>query len=54
MAIIRYLLGLRIGQGNTDDIDHLGNRRVRLGRRVTGQPIQYRPGRAWHGLFANA
>ncbi len=30
MAIINYLLGLRVGQGNTDDIDHLGNRRVRL------------------------
>ncbi len=30
IAIIRYLLGLRVGQGNTDDIDHLGNRRVRL------------------------
>ena len=30
MAIIHYLLGLRVGQGNTDDIDHLGNRRVRL------------------------
>ena len=29
-AIIRYLLLLRVGQGNTDDIDHLGNRRVRL------------------------
>ena len=29
-AIIRYLLQLRAGQGNTDDIDHLGNRRVRL------------------------
>ncbi|MFA6110644.1 MAG: DNA-directed RNA polymerase subunit beta [Candidatus Latescibacterota bacterium] len=30
LAIIRYLLQLRAGQGNTDDIDHLGNRRVRL------------------------
>jgi DNA-directed RNA polymerase subunit beta len=30
LTIIRYLMGLRIGQGNTDDIDHLGNRRVRL------------------------
>ncbi|HIL07274.1 MAG TPA: DNA-directed RNA polymerase subunit beta [Candidatus Latescibacteria bacterium] len=30
MTIIHYLLGLRVGQGNTDDIDHLGNRRVRL------------------------
>jgi DNA-directed RNA polymerase subunit beta len=29
-AIIRCLLGLRVGQGHTDDIDHLGNRRVRL------------------------
>jgi DNA-directed RNA polymerase subunit beta len=29
-SIIRYLLLLRVGQGNTDDIDHLGNRRVRL------------------------
>jgi len=30
LAILRYLLQLRVGQGNTDDIDHLGNRRVRL------------------------
>ncbi len=30
ISIIRYLLDLRIGRGNTDDIDHLGNRRVRL------------------------
>jgi len=30
LAIIRQLLQLRAGQGNTDDIDHLGNRRVRL------------------------
>ena len=29
-SIIRYLMGLRVNQGNTDDIDHLGNRRVRL------------------------
>jgi len=30
MAIIRYLLQLRQGVGFTDDIDHLGNRRIRL------------------------
>ncbi len=30
LSIIRYLMGLRVDQGNTDDIDHLGNRRVRL------------------------
>jgi DNA-directed RNA polymerase subunit beta len=29
-SIIRYLMGLRVDKGNTDDIDHLGNRRVRL------------------------
>jgi DNA-directed RNA polymerase subunit beta len=29
MAIIRYLIGLRNGEGHTDDIDHLGNRRAR-------------------------
>ena len=29
MAAISYLLGLMNGFGNTDDIDHLGNRRVR-------------------------
>ena len=29
-AILRYLVELRMGQGFTDDIDHLGNRRVRL------------------------
>ncbi len=29
LAVVRYLVGLRNGQGKTDDIDHLGNRRVR-------------------------
>lgn len=29
IAIIRYLLTLRRGEGYTDDIDHLGNRRAR-------------------------
>ncbi|MBU1062051.1 MAG: DNA-directed RNA polymerase subunit beta, partial [Candidatus Omnitrophica bacterium] len=27
--VVRYLLGLRNGEGEIDDIDHLGNRRVR-------------------------
>lgn len=30
MSILNYLQELRMGQGFTDDIDHLGNRRVRL------------------------
>ncbi|MBF0566391.1 MAG: DNA-directed RNA polymerase subunit beta [Nitrospirae bacterium] len=29
IEIIKYLLSLRTGQGEVDDIDHLGNRRVR-------------------------
>ncbi len=29
VAVMRYLIGLRNGQGLIDDIDHLGNRRVR-------------------------
>lgn len=29
LAIIKYLIGLRNGKGNIDDIDHLGNRRAR-------------------------
>ncbi|MBI5379044.1 MAG: DNA-directed RNA polymerase subunit beta, partial [Nitrospirae bacterium] len=29
IEVIRYLLGLRVGKGEVDDIDHLGNRRVR-------------------------
>ncbi|MBI3088113.1 MAG: DNA-directed RNA polymerase subunit beta [Candidatus Omnitrophica bacterium] len=29
IAVIRYLLGLRRGEGEIDDIDHLGSRRVR-------------------------
>ncbi|RME63870.1 MAG: DNA-directed RNA polymerase subunit beta, partial [Nitrospirae bacterium] len=29
IEIIKYLLGLRAGHGEEDDIDHLGNRRVR-------------------------
>ena len=29
MAILKVLVGLKDGQGDIDDIDHLGNRRVR-------------------------
>jgi DNA-directed RNA polymerase subunit beta len=31
LTIIKYLIGLRNGEGLVDDIDHLGNRRVRTG-----------------------
>lgn len=29
VEVIRYLVGLREGRGETDDIDHLGNRRIK-------------------------
>lgn len=29
VEIVKYLLGLRIGKGKAEDIDHLGNRRIR-------------------------
>ncbi len=29
LGVVRYLIGLKNGQGSIDDIDHLGNRRVR-------------------------
>jgi DNA-directed RNA polymerase subunit beta len=38
IEIIRYLIRLRDGQGYTDDIDHLGNRRVRsVGELIANQ-----------------
>ncbi len=40
---VRYLLDLRGGRGSTDDIDHLGNRRVR----TVGELIE---DRFYHGL----
>ena len=43
MGTVGYLLGLRGGRGSTDDIDHLGNRRVR----TVGELIE---DRFYHGL----
>ncbi|MBI3083809.1 MAG: DNA-directed RNA polymerase subunit beta [Candidatus Omnitrophica bacterium] len=38
VQVIKYLLGLRRGEGEIDDIDHLGNRRVRsVGELVSHQ-----------------
>jgi DNA-directed RNA polymerase subunit beta len=39
IAIIKYLLELRTGEKNTDDIDHLGNRRVRTVGEQLGQQL---------------
>ena len=43
MGTVRYLLNLKGGRGTTDDIDHLGNRRVR----TVGELIE---DRLYHGL----
>ena len=38
IAIIRYLIDLHDGRGFTDDIDHLGNRRIRsVGELIANQ-----------------
>ena len=42
--VVRYLLKLRKNIGYLDDIDHLGNRRVRAGGRAAGKPVPHRPG----------
>ncbi|MHC4940392.1 MAG: DNA-directed RNA polymerase subunit beta [Planctomycetota bacterium] len=37
---VRYILGLRNGEGEVDDIDHLGNRRVRSIAELAGDEIR--------------
>lgn len=37
---IHYLIGLRAGQGEIDDIDHLGNRRVRTIQELAGEEFR--------------
>jgi DNA-directed RNA polymerase subunit beta len=43
LLTVKYLLDLKGGRGSTDDIDHLGNRRVR----TVGELIE---DRFYHGL----
>ena len=39
IASVSYLLNLQYGLGKIDDIDHLGNRRIRLCRRIITKSI---------------
>ena len=47
VACIKALVDLRDGKGNIDDIDHLGNRRVRSVGELMEKPVSCRP--APHG-----
>ena len=43
IASVSYLLNLNYGIGNIDDIDHLGNRRLRTVGELLQNQIQDRP-----------
>ena len=40
MQAIKYILDLRLGEGEIDDIDHLGNRRVRTIQELAGDEFR--------------
>ena len=44
MEVVRYLLELKNGKGQVDDIDHLGNRRVRAVGELLEEPVPRRLG----------
>ncbi len=44
LAVVKLLVDLRNGRGEVDDIDHLGNRRVRCGGRAGRKPVPHRSG----------
>ena len=44
LAVVGVLVELRNGRGEIDDIDHLGNRRVRFRRRAGREPVPRRSG----------
>ena len=44
LDVLKVLIDIRNGNGPVDDIDHLGNRRVRFGRRDGGERLPRRPG----------
>ena len=44
VEIIRHVIMVNNGDDTPDDIDHLGNRRVRTRRRAGAEPVPHRPG----------
>ena len=43
IEVVRYLVNLKSGKGDVDDIDHLGNRRVRS----VGELLRINSGSGW-------
>ena len=50
MASINYNMHLEYGLGNDDDIDHLGNRRIRAVGELLQEPVQNRSVPEWKGV----
>ena len=44
MTAVKELIHLKDTEGPVDDIDHLGNRRVRAVGELLGEPVSHRPG----------
>ena len=53
-ASISYLLGMSHGIGRTDDIDHLGNRRIRSVGELLQNQIPHRHELAWSAWCGSA
>ena len=54
LAVIKTLADLRDGKGEVDDIDHLGNRRVRSVGELMENQYRARPACAWSGPSRSA
>ena len=52
-ASINYCIHLSYGLGSKDDIDHLGNRRVRCSRRAAPEPVPHRSCPVWSVWYAS-
>ena len=53
VAVVANLIDLKETDGAVDDIDHLGNRRVRIGRRAARATSSRSASRAWRASSAS-
>ena len=54
LAVIKNLIEIKDGRDDVDDIDHLGNRRVRSVGRADGEPVPGSVCCAWSVRYASA